>query len=117
MCDINGDGCDDLVIVTRITGPTRMSRLTCISVRPKADEQVQAGAACAKLYIRGGDFNGDGRLSLLLHQPEVEVFYQDERGLVAGNYEDMDIDAADICAGMLTGTDSRTCMQRCRMER
>lgn len=106
MCDINGDGCDDLVIANQnngthpdVTAYVYFGSPEGLTNRYKLELPVPNCISAA-----AGDFNGDGRIELAFcTNRKLRVFYQDERGLVAGNYEDMDIDAADICAGDADG--------------
>ena len=107
VADLNGNGCDDLVIGCTGDGVTRAGQNALIYYGSpegwnESRHQQLPAPGCSDLAV--GDFNGDGRTDLAFVRPGgVRVFYRSELGFEPKRFVDLDIAGDKLDAHDLDG--------------
>ena len=99
MADLNGDGYDDLVIACQNNGThTDITAYVYFGSENGLTEKYRMELPAPDATgVAAGDFNGDGRTDLAFICNEfIRIFYQDQKGILPYNYEDLRLDAVSI---------------------
>ena len=106
VVDLNGNGCDDLVLGNRYNGIGHYMNAIIYYGGPdgwsEGRRQLLPAPVCTS--VAAGDFNGDGRPDLaFLCEGKVRLFYQSELGFEPRRFVDLDIAGDQLGAGDLDG--------------
>ena len=106
VLDLNGDGCDDLVLGNRNNGTGSFMNAIIYYGGPDgwSERRHQRLPAPLCTSVAAGDFNGDGRPDLaFLCDGKVRLFYQSDLGFESKRFLDLDIEGDQLGAGDLDG--------------
>ncbi len=104
--DLNGDGCDDLVLGMHRNGIRSELNAFIYYGSPdgwseRRQQQLPAPSCTA---VAAGDFNGDGRPDLaFLTRGQVRVFYQSDLGFEPHRFTDLEIKGCQLAADDVDG--------------
>lgn len=106
VLDLNGNGCDDLILGNRYNGTGHYMNATIYYGDPDgwSERQLQRLPAPVCTSVAAGDFNGDGRPDLaFLCNGKVRLFYQSDLGFEPRRFVDLEIEGDQLGAGDLDG--------------
>ena len=112
VCDLNGDGTDDLVVANHYNGMNSSGVNSSIYYGSPAGWSLRRHQLLPTpwaLSVAAGDFDGDGRVDLAFActtgqgAERVRVFYQTDLGFEPKRFTDTGIGAIQLCAADLDG--------------
>jgi len=104
--DLNGDGFDEVVIANQSFGDhTDVTAIIYYGGPEGLTERYRVELpAPNSRAVAMGDFNGDGRVDLAFaSNGKLRIFYQLERGFLAKNFVDIDLEVTHLTAADLDG--------------
>ncbi|MAE65719.1 MAG: hypothetical protein CMJ18_15730 [Phycisphaeraceae bacterium] len=107
VADLNGDGCDDLVLGMNYDGRTTTDLNAIIywgGPGGWGEHRLTKLPAPLCTAVATGDFDGDGRIDLaLLCHGRLRLFYQTSLGFEPGHFTDVDVEGVQLAGDDLDG--------------